>query len=124
MDIGTVIHDSDDEESSHSEDMVELKEIMPAVLEHLRENGHLQSYTKWCHLIAENKFLMDNICFLLFLDIVQWFSKSTTSEMRYIRSETRRFWEVGYRLFKGKFLRFMSGPRSYGQITDGSIEKG
>ena len=65
--------------------MVELKEIMPAVLEHLRENGHLQSYTKWCHLIAENKFPLDNIiCFLLFLDIVEWFSKSTTSEMRSI----------------------------------------
>ena len=68
MDIGTVIHDSDDEESSHSEDMVE---IIRAVLEHLRKNGHLQSYTKWCPLFAENKFPMDNIiCFLLLFDIV------------------------------------------------------
>ena len=56
MDIGTIIHDFDTEESENSEDMVELMKIMPTVLEHLRENGHLQSYTKWCHLIARNKF--------------------------------------------------------------------
>ena len=44
--------------------------------------------------------------------------------MRYMQSETRQFWEVGYRLFKGKFLRFMAGPRGLGQIVEGTQERG
>lgn len=44
--------------------------------------------------------------------------------MRYIRPETRQFLEVGYRLFRGKFLRFMSGPRNTGQVIEGKQEKG
>ncbi|KAH3755839.1 hypothetical protein DPMN_190538 [Dreissena polymorpha] len=44
--------------------------------------------------------------------------------MRYVRSVTRHFWEVGYRLFKGKFLRFMSGPRNTGTVVSGEAERG
>lgn len=44
--------------------------------------------------------------------------------MRYIQPQTRQFWEVGYRMFKGKFLRFMAGPRGLGQIVDGEQERG
>ena len=44
--------------------------------------------------------------------------------MRYFQKETLRFWEVGYRLFRGKFLRFMSGPRGLGQVISGGKSKG
>jgi hypothetical protein len=30
--------------------------------------------------------------------------------------ETVKFWQIGYRLFHGKFLRFMSGIRNFGQV--------
>jgi hypothetical protein len=37
--------------------------------------------------------------------------------MRYFQ-ETKRFWKTGYRLFHGKFLYYMGGPRNVGQVND------
>jgi hypothetical protein len=31
---------------------------------------------------------------------------------------------IGYRLFHGNFLRFMSGIRNFGQVWDGTSERG
>lgn len=73
-------------------------------------------------MVPTKNFPLDNIAFLLFLDIVDRYDILTTSEMRYIRPETKQFWEVGYRLFKGKFLRFMAGPKNTGNVTEG-LEK-
>lgn len=67
---------------------------------------------------------MENICYLLFLDIVEWFSKPCTSQMRYINENTLNFWRVGYRLFYRKFIRFMNGPKSTGQVLTGQTEQG
>jgi hypothetical protein len=64
-------------------------------------------------LLASGTFPLHNICYLLFLDIVEWFS-----------CETVKFWQIGYRLFHGKFLRFMSGIRNFGQVLDGTSERG
>ena len=33
-------------------------------------------------------------------------------------------WQIGYRLFHGKFLRFMSGIRNFGRVLDGTSERG
>lgn len=41
--------------------------------------------------------------------------------MRY-QDETLQFWQIGYRLFHGKFLRFMSGLRNFGQVLDKEVE--
>ena len=38
--------------------------------------------------------------------------------------ETKRFWRAGYRLFHGKFLSFMSGPKAMGQLVIGNKELG
>jgi hypothetical protein len=46
-----------------------------------------------------------------------------TTHMRY-GHETVKFWQIGYRLFHGKFLRFMSGIRNFGQVLDGTSERG
>jgi hypothetical protein len=43
--------------------------------------------------------------------------------MRY-GHETVKLWQIGYRLFHGKFLRFMSGIRNFGQVWDGTSERG
>ena len=44
--------------------------------------------------------------------------------MRYNFPETVEFWRIGYKLFKGKFLRFMGGPKSSGHVIDDSETKG
>ena len=46
-----------------------------------------------------------------------------TYGMRY-GHETVKFWQIGYRLFYGTFLRFMSGIRNFGQVWDGTSERG
>ena len=65
---------------------------------------------------------MNNICFLLFTDSIEWFSCQNTCNMKY-QTETMQFWQIGYRLFHGKFLRFMSGLRNYGQVLNKNAER-
>jgi hypothetical protein len=43
--------------------------------------------------------------------------------MRY-GHETVKFWQIGYRLFHGNILRVMSGIRNFGQVWDGTSERG
>ena len=69
---------------------------------------------------------LDNICYLLFLDLVEWYSSEdkNTSRMRYKFPATTQFWQVGYRIFHGKFIRFMSGTKNLGQIISNNTDKG
>lgn len=34
-------------------------------------------------LMASNTFPLENMCYSLFMDIIQWYSSSSTTEMRY-----------------------------------------
>lgn len=59
---------------------------------------------------------MDNIAFLLFLDVIRLFSLDVyTTSIRYSK-EVKLFWRTGLRLFGGRFLRFMGGHKNKGQI--------
>ena len=80
-------------------------------METLKTEGQVETYIAFNRLVAEKTFPMSNIAYLLFLDIVNWFS---STHMRY-SDEIKRFWRVGLKLFKGKFLRFMSGMKNSGQ---------
>ena len=102
----------------------EISMLLPKVIESLEESGHLDSYLKYNELLASGRLPFDNICYLLFLDVVEWFSTENTSKMRYKFPQTVQFWNIGSRLFHRKFLQIMSGPRSFGQTLDGSSEKG
>lgn len=93
----------------------EMEEMLPAILSTLFEHGKLDSYLKFNRLIHEKKMPMNNICFLLFNDLINWYSSTNTSQMRY-QKETMKFWQLGYRLFHGKFIRFMTGLKNYGQV--------
>ncbi|VDI80060.1 Hypothetical predicted protein [Mytilus galloprovincialis] len=75
-------------------------------------------YVKFHTLINEKKLPMNNIAFLLFSDVVEWYSKSNTHAMRYSQ-DVKQFWKVGHELFKGKFLRFMAGWKNQGQEAKG-----
>ena len=60
----------------------------------------------------------------MFLDLIEWYSQDRSTAMRYKFPESVEFWRIGYKLFKGKFLRFMGGPKSSGHVIDDSKSKG
>ena len=87
-----------DSESIEINDMIDL---LPKVLKSLEDVGQTESFLKFMGLLASGTFPLHNICYLLFLDIVEWFSCDSTTHMRY-GHETVKFWQIGYRLFHGK----------------------
>ena len=111
-----------DSESIEINDMIDL---LPKVLKSLEDVEQKESFLKFMglHVLASETFPSHNICYLLFLDIVEWFSCDSTAHMRY-GHETVNLWQIGYRLFHGKFLRFMPGIRNFGQVLDGTSERG
>lgn len=44
--------------------------------------------------------------------------------MKYQYPETLQFWRIGQKLFHGRFLRCMSGPKNQGQILQGATYRG
>ena len=73
------------------------------VLSKLKAKGLDSDFQKFIVLIKNEKFPLDNLSLLLFLETIRFFATSNTSEMRY-SDITKRFWKVGYRMFHGKFL--------------------
>jgi hypothetical protein len=57
-----------------SESLDELKRRLPDVLANLQAEDQLETYLKFNSLVAANKFPVKNICYLLFMDLVEWFS--------------------------------------------------
>ena len=51
------------------------------------------------------------------------FVERNSSAMRY-SDKVKQFWRIGYKLFHGKWLRFMGGPKRRGQVVVGNTEKG
>ena len=100
-------------EHERNEDADELREL-PDVLKSLKAADHLETYMKFNRMLAEDTFPFRNIAYLLFLDVVNWFSQDSTSQMRY-DEDVKRFWRLGLKLFKGRFLKFMGGLKNTGQ---------
>lgn len=96
----------------------EFKTLTPRALDRLRDSGHLQSFCSLWEMIANGVFPLDNIAFKLFMDVVNWYHVGNTSTMRY-SDITKMFWRTGYKLFRGKFLRFMGGFKNFGDIVAG-----
>jgi hypothetical protein len=62
---------------------------------------------------------MNNIAFELFLDIVEWFDKNESRQMRNSPSTLQFFW-LGRKLFGGGFILFISGSKHESDILTGS----
>ncbi|XP_071150292.1 uncharacterized protein [Mytilus edulis] len=112
-------------EATHEycEDDVEMNEIvnlLPTVIKEIARFGFLQYLLMFFNLIANKKFDFSNICFLLFCDILRFWSTPTTILMRYPFKETKQFWYIGKILFHGRFQRFMTGYKNTGQSCDTS----
>ena len=69
-----------DSESIEINDMIDL---LPKVLKSLEDVGQKESFLKFMGLLASGTFPLHNICYLLFLDIVEWFSCDSTTHLRY-----------------------------------------
>ena len=97
----------------------EIQNLLPSVIETVRKENKEDMYLKFNHLLAENKLPLTYIAYLLFKDIVEWYSLDQSTSMRY-SPEVKKFWRVGFKLCKGRFLRFMCGMKNQGQ--DGCLQ--
>lgn len=71
----THVDDIEDED-----EMGELHALLPYVLKNLKSADQLETYMKFNRMIAEETFPLTNIAYLLFVDVVNWFSSDTTSQ--------------------------------------------
>ena len=93
----------------------ELVKIIPNIVTRLRKEGMFADFVTFLRLINEDKFPLNNISFLLLLEVSRWYSLQTTTHMFY-SEETMKFSKVLYRMFHGKALRFMPGTKAVGQV--------
>jgi hypothetical protein len=68
-------------------------DLLLKVLKSLKDVGQKESFLKFMGLLASGTFPLHNICYLLFLNIVEWFSCDSTTHMRY-GHETVKFWQI------------------------------
>ena len=92
-----------------------LMKLLPNLVNELEKNGKLYILEKKFRLVNSKEFPMDNIAFLLWNDIVEFFDKKDSRLMRY------NLFRVGRKLFGGHFIRFMSGMKNG---TDLLLERG
>ena len=112
------------EESTHTdEEIQEMTRLIPFVLECLAGVGLNNVFLDYFRQLQSGVQTTDNIAFLLWADVVQWYNQPTAASMRY-NSDTKRFWRLGWKLFGVKFLNFMSGYKNTTQIMEGSAERG
>ena len=100
-----------------------INAVLPQALSYLNENHDLPQWLTLFQSLSERTLPLDNIAYKLFMNVVAWFSKRNSSGMRY-NETVRRFWRTGKQLFKGKFIRFMSGLKNVGQIKSEISEPG
>ena len=66
-------------------------EVFQDVLDKLSDVGKKDKLQKFFKLVQDGKFPLNNIAFELFLDIVQWFDKDVSRQMRYSPSTLQFF---------------------------------
>ncbi|XP_066266599.1 uncharacterized protein [Branchiostoma lanceolatum] len=103
----------------------EMIDLLPKVILELKhaDSSKKDILLRFCRLVEEGEFPLDNISFHLWCEVVQWYGLDTSSEMRY-SPVTKSFWKLGWRLFGGRFLRLMSGSRGIGQVVSGEASIG
>ena len=74
-------------------------------------------------MVNDGSFPFENRAFFLFMDVCRFLSCKNTSRIGY-SDKVKHFWRIGYRLFHGKWLKFMRGPKFTGTLTTGQSHKG
>ena len=104
--------------TEYKDDFRELKALLPTVVEKLCKEGFDDALISFIKQTASDAFPLNNIAFLLWVDVVRWFNCSSTTLMRY-SEDTKKFWKVGWRIFRGRFINFMSGYKNDSQVVLG-----
>ena len=117
--VPTINDISNDEGSIENE----MADMLPSVLNEFSKHGLETDLLSFFQLVSENRFPFSNIAFLLWLEIVRWYRQGTSTTMRYM-DQTKMFWKLGWRLFGGKFIRYMGGFKNEGNVVQGDAEKG
>ena len=84
--------------------------------------GCLQNRVYLVKYIADSTMSSLNIAFLLCLHVAKFHGCVTSTVMRF-RKEMKQFWEVVYRVCKGKGLRLFSGSKNRGAVTNKTTSK-
>ena len=85
-------------------DKIEVDPKEEASVVEVFQDGKKDKLLKFFKLVQDGKFLLNNIAFELFLEIVEWFDKDESRQMRFSPSTLQFFW-LGRKLF---------GDRSFG----------
>jgi len=110
---------SDDKEEEFSQTEKDTLSIMiekfPRVALWIKEQRKIDVWLKFFRLIEDGIFPDKNISYQLWLDVVNYMGNDDVHSMRY-NEDVRSFWALGYKMFRGKFIRFMSGPKCQSQM--------
>lgn len=68
-----------------------LTAMLPAVVRAFRQNQLIQYLCMFFTLVSAGTFDFKNICFLLFCDLLRFWSTKSTTQMRYPFEQTRQF---------------------------------
>ena len=110
-------------DTTHFNEIDSFSQILPEVVETLIEYEHVAQWKLLFVSVARKILPKNNIAYRLFLNVVSWFMNENTTAMRY-DDVVKCFWRTGLQLFKGKFLRFMSGLKNEGQVVSKSTTRG
>ena len=115
----------DDEQIEKFEDSLldQMLELTPVVVEKLKENNMGDVMLSFYDQVKSDTFPLRNTAFLLWTDVVKWFDSPNTCAMRY-SDDTKKFWKIGWRLFGGRFINFMSGFKNESQVVLGDTDRG
>ena len=86
----------------------QMLELTPAVCDKLIEEDIGDVMLRFYKQVKSGCFPLQNIAFLLWSDVVKWFDCPNTCSMIY-SEDSKKFWKLGWRLFGGQFINFMSG---------------
>lgn len=121
--VNTAVHDVQNNKTDIDETIEEFIKLVPCVMETLSQSGLHKHMLNFFKLVNESKFPLENIALQLWIEVVLWFKCDNTSDMRYSEN-TKKFWKLGYRLFGGQFLHFMSCYKNRSTVVTEATEKG
>ena len=98
--------------------------IIPKVLRKVAKNAdyqkHFKAIRQYFTLLENEKLPLNNICYLVFCDLLEYFSVQTLTQMRY-SGITRSFWSCVKQVCGGMAISLLRGPVSRGNVSDEKI---
>ena len=108
-------HKENNKDESNQIIIDEMTRLLPSVYNELQSREHHLLWVQFLRMVSKGEFPMDNIAYQLFLDVIKFHANKNIHSMRYT-TEVKEFWALGYKLFRGKFIRFMGGYKASGRL--------